>query len=844
MFAITLRSIWAHKRRLASTMGAVLLGVAFLAGTLLLGDTLRQNFESLFKQAEAGTDVVVRGGTEIGSGANAPRTDIDADLLAQVRAVPGVAEAQPYVEGYGKLIGRDGKAIGGNGPPTRAANWIADPALNPYHLVQGHVPRSDNEVVINRGAAETGHLSLGSTTTLLTPRPLPVRIVGIATFGSADGFGPSTFTGLTLHAARTHLTQNPDQLSQIMVKATPGLAADTLADRVQAAMPAGVQAVTGAQVAADDFSAINSGFLGVVRTALTVFAVIALLVAAFSIYNTFSILVAQRSRESALLRAIGASRRQVIGVGVIETLTVGVLGSLAGWGAGVGVAAGLKAVFDGFGFALPAGGLVFRTSSALIAIGAGIVATVLAGIVPAVRAARVPPVAALRDLASEPAALSRRRGIAGGLMAAAGIAVAIGGAVGRSAGLGGLGALLLVIGMVLLGPVAARAAARVLGRPIAALRGVSGALASQNARRNPRRTAATATALMVGVAVVTLFSVIGASLKASASHGVDRELTADIVVNTPGYAGASGNAGLSPQVASKLGTVPGVEIASPIVVGNAVLDGNSRRLSAVDPATIGSVLELDVVTGELGPGVFAVSQSVADDQHWQVGSVVPITYPDGTSGQLRVSALYENTLLAGDYLLDVATWRPHASQVLTSEVLLDVRPGTDVAAAEAAAKQATASYGSVQVQDRAEFSASYASGVNTILGLIYVMLALAIIIALLGIANTLSLSIHERTRELGLLRAVGQSRRQARTMVRWESLIIALFGTLGGVALGTFLGWSLVTASGTSALAVFSAPILQLVIFLAIGAVAGVLAGLRPARRAARRPVLSALAAD
>jgi len=279
-------------------------------------------------------------------------------------------------------------------------------------------------------------------------------------------------------------------------------------------------------------------------------------------------------------------------------------------------------------------------------------------------------------------------------------------------------------------------------------------------------------------------------------------------------------------------------------VGNAVVDGHSRQLSAVDPATIGSVLDLDVAAGSLAADGFAVSKGVADDQHWRIGTVVPITYPDGTTERVQVGAIYRNTLLGGDYLLDAALWRPHASQLLASEVLLKVRPGTDVAAAEAATTKVAASYGTVQVKDRAGFIAGFASGVNTILGLIYVMLALAILIALLGIANTLSLSIHERTRELGLLRAVGQSRRQTRAMVRWESVIIALFGTVGGVALGTFLGWALVNASGTSVLSAFSAPVLQLVIFLVIGAVAGVLAGLRPARRAARRPVLTALATE
>src|SRR5438874_8145964 len=371
MIAIAARSLWARKRRLVATLLAVGLGVAFLAGTLLLSDTLRANFDRLFTQADGGTNVVLRGATEIGSG-NSARTGVDASLLPRVRTVPGVADAQPYLEGYGQLLGRDGKPIGGNGPPTQAANWVGDPALNPYQLVQGHAPRADDEVIINRGAARTGHLALGMTTTLLTPQPLRVHIVGISTFGSADGFGPGTFTGMTLDAARAHLAgpkgpKGPAELTEILVKASPGVPDQELAARLRPVLPAGVQAITGAQLATEDLDDINSGFLGFLSTGLTAFAAVALLVAAFSIYNTFSILAAQRGRESALLRALGGTRRQLAVAGLAETLVVGVLGSVAGWAGGIGIAALLKGVFDGFGFALPAGGLVLRASSPVLA---------------------------------------------------------------------------------------------------------------------------------------------------------------------------------------------------------------------------------------------------------------------------------------------------------------------------------------------------------------------------------------------------------------------------------------------------------------------------------------------
>lgn len=847
MWSFAAHNLWAYKRRLVSTVLAVGLGVAFLAGTLLLSDTLRANFDKLFTQADGSTDVVVRSATKISGGAGTgQRTGIDASLLTRVRTVPGVADAQPYLEGYGQLIGRDGKAIGGGGPPTRAANWVPDPRLNPYRLVVGRAPTADDEVVINRGAARSGHLSLGTTTTLLTPRPVRVRVVGIATFGSADGFGPSTFTGLTLHAAQTELTgSTPGQLTEVLVRAATGVRPDRLADRIQAGLPAGLQAITGSQLAAEDYDSINSGFLGFLSTGLTAFAIVAVLVAAFSIYNTFSILAAQRARESALLRALGASRRQLATAGVLEAFAVGVAGSGIGWAGGIGIAALLKGVFDAFGFALPAGGLVLKASSSLLAVLVGVVAALLAGLRPAVRSSRTPPLAALRDLAAEPSGVARRRIAAGALLLAGGIAAVVAGTTGSSQPAAIAGAVGMLVGFVVLGPVAARPTATVLGAPIAALRGVSGRLARDNARRNPRRTAATASALLVGVAVAALFTVVGASMKATAGDGVDHTLTADLVVDRGGYGGASGGGELNPALAAELNRLPGVRLATGVASGDAVLAGHTRTISAADPRSIGQVLNLAVTDGALSNltlGSLAVSQNAADEQHWKVGSRVPITYPDGAPAVLRVAAIFDHPELTGDYLLDAAGWARHAGQILDSGIFIRTAAGSSLDAVRIAVTAAVAGSGQPRVQDRAEYRASATAGVNTILGLVYVMLALAIVIALMGVANTLGLSIHERTRELGLLRAVGQQRRQTRAMVRWESMIISVFGTVGGLLLGTFLGWAVVESASSSTLGAFAAPTGQLVIFLAAGAVAGVLAGLRPARRAARLDPLTAIA--
>jgi len=848
MLGISLKQVWAYKRRLTGTLLAVALGVAFLAGTLLLGDTLRANFDRLFRQANSGSEVLLRSATKVGtSGGQDLRAGIDASVVGRVAHVPGVAQAEPYVEGNGQLLGSDGKGIGGNGPPTWAANWVPVPSLNPYRLVAGRAPRAGNQVVINRGAAKTGHLRLGEMTTLLTPRPVRVVIVGLVTFGTADGFGPSTFTGMTLHAAQHYLTSNRGQLSSILIKPAPGVSAGQLITRLRAVLPPGVQAITGSQLAQENINAINSSFLGFVRTALTAFAVIALLVAAFSIYNTFSIIAAQRARSAALLRAFGATRRQIIASNLVEALVVGLAGSLAGLAGGIAVAGALKGVFDGFGFALPAGGLVVKASTVLIAIAAGLSATVIAGVLPAVRASRVPPLAALRDVAAEPAGPSRLRAGIGAALLLGGVAGTTAAAAAGKAGLVAAAAVATVVGVVVFGPVAARPAASVLGAPVAALRGITGGLARQNTRRNPRRTAATASALMVGVAVVALFTVIGASLKASAAQGIDESLRADLIVNTGGYGGAPGGGGLSPQLAASIARLPGVRLATGLSSGNIVLDGISQQVTAANPAALGQVINLGITAGTLNPdgtAALAVSKAAASSNHWRIGSTAAVTYPDGTTGRLRVSAIYTHTQIAGDYLITQQSWTAHSRQVLDDQILVKLRPGASISPAKTAIVALATVYGKPQIQDRAQYVASVTKGVNTILGLIYVMLVLAIIIALMGITNTLSLAINERTRELGLLRAVGQTRSQARSLIRWESVLTALFGTAGGVMLGTFLGWAVVEASASTALAAFSAPPTQLLILLAAGAAAGVLAGLRPARRAARLDMMHALAAQ
>jgi putative ABC transport system permease protein len=852
MMRISLTSLWARKRRLAGTAVAVVLGVAFLTGTMVLGDTLSANFDALFAEVSAGTDVVVRNGTVIESdvGADDARGPIEQSLVDTIQDVDGVGAAEGQVVGYGALLGRDGDPIGGNGPPRLAGSWITDPDLNPYRLVEGRAPEAPDEVVVNRGAAEAGDLELGDTTTVQVPAPVDVEIVGIATFGDADGLGQTTWTAFSLDAAQQHIMGQgapqgaaSGQVSTVLVRAEDGVSSDALRDRIAAALPGDVEAITGAELAGERSDEIASTFLDMLRLALVVFAGVALVVATLSISNTFSITVAQRTRELALLRAVGASRRQVRRSVTIEALGIGMVAAAIGVAGGLVVAGLLKGMFDLFGFSLPAGGLEVKPVTLAIGLLVGVGATVIAAQSAARRAARMAPVEALRESSAELHGIGRRRAVAGLAVLALGT---IGALFGASAGAllpTAAGAGALVVGTLMVAPVALPSIARGVGRVLRRVRGVNGMMAEQNARRNPRRTAATATALVVGVAVVSLFTVFAASLKSSLADQVAADFGADLAVTTPSFGGGQLSAAADDEVAE----LDGVETAVGLGGGSVLVDGDDTTVTATDPAGLADVGSVDTIDGSLddvGTRGIAVDESRAEDEGWTVGSEVELTFVDGATQPATVAAIYSDNSLVGSMVVADELWTAHTAQPLARAVLVDVADGVSTDDARRAIEPVAERLGG-DVQDAEEFASAETEALDLMLSIIYVLLALAIVIALLGISNTLSLAVHERRRELGLLRAVGQTRRQVRSVLRLESMIVSIFGTTVGLALGGFLGWALfttVTAGSDSLGSHFSLPIVQLMVITVLGALAGVLAARRPARRAARLPVLDAIA--
>lgn len=847
MLRTTLTAAWSRKRRLIGTALAIVLGVGFLTATLVLGDSARAGFDVAFTAANEGTDAVVRSVDRLTGGETTAATPIDASLLDEVADVDGVAAVAPSIEGFGQLLDADGDPIGGDGPPTMAANWVEDPELTGWDLAEGRAPAAAGEVVIDRGSATEAGVSVGDTVTVLLPAASERTVVGIATFGDDDSIGGSTLVAFTTEEAQQLLLGSTDRLSAVVVAADAGVSQDDLAARLDAAMPDGIEVLTGAELTAEMEADIEGEFLGALTTALLAFALVALLVAGFSIFNTFSILAAQRTRESALLRALGASRRQVLGSAVLESAMVGLVGAVLGVGAGIGLAAGMLALLEGAGFGLPTDGLALGSGTVVTAILVGLLVTVLGGLVPAWKASRVPPLAALREVAIDNASSSRLRAAAGAALSAVGAGVmlyATRGDQGGGIGSAGLGAVALFVGVVLLGPIVVPSVGRLLGSPLS-LKGVTGDLARRNAVRNPRRTSGTAAALLVGVGIVTLFTVFGASISTSLADEVDRSFGGDLVVSPAG--GGFGGAGMSPEVVTTLAALPEVGALAGIGFGGATVDGAQEEVDFSDPTAIAELLSFETVAGDLtdiGPDELALSTEFADGRY-EVGDAIDVGFADGATETLTVGGIYEDQAIGGQIVVPQATWLAHNPQSSFVIVFVDLADGVSLDDGRAAIGGALPDQATPEIEDRDQFVDGQAAEIDVLLTIIYGLLGIAIVIALMGIANTLSLSVHERTRELGLLRAVGQTRSQLRSMVRWESVLVAAFGSVGGLGLGTFLGWGLVrTLNASEGFGTFALPVGSLLWVLAIGSIAGVVAGLRPAWRASRLDVLAAVSSD
>ena len=851
MFKATLKGLLAHKLRLSLTALAIVLGVGFIAGTYVLTDTINKTFDELFADTTQGIDVFVRSETAFesqGGSGTGDRAAMPEALLDTVREVDGVESAEGSVGGYAQLIDKDGEAISPMGPPTLGFGSAEDSVNedSAAALRAGRAPSAPDEVMIDAATAEGYDFSIGDSIDVLFEGPTRTfTLVGIVGFGEADNLAGATLAIFELETAQG-LFGKEDTLDSIEVVAAGGVSARELRNEIAAELPEGIEAQTGATISDEQSDSLQEA-LGFFNTALLVFGFISLFVGAFIIFNTFSIVVAQRTREFGLLRAMGATERQILISVLVESIIVGFVASLVGLVAGFGIAAGLQAMLQAFGLDLPSTGLVFEPRTAIIGMTVGIVVTLVSAIGPARRASRISPMAALRDASPQQTGFSRRRlivGVAITLIGAGLLSVGLFGDFDNAISYVGFGAAVIFFGVAALSPLFAGPLARAIGAPMQATLKVPGKLARQNSGRNPKRTSSTAAALMIGLALVSMVSIFAASIKESSNAILDESLKADFILSTQS---TSRMGGLSPEVAALAAEQDAIGSVAALRFGEFRIDGGSRFLAATDPDSIAEVASLGEIEGDLAnlsDGVF-LSSEVAASENLTVGDEFAMEFPQEGVVDLEVSGIFETTDVVGsDFLVSLDTYEEQYTTNLDSVVFLSAAPGASLGDARRAVDAIAADFPNVAVENQAEFKATQAGLVDQLLGLITALLALALIIALLGITNTLALSVFERTREIGLLRAVGMSRRQARSMIRWESVIIAVIGAVLGLVVGGFFGWALVTALADDGISEFVLPGGQLTSYVIAAALAGIIAAIPPARRAARLNVLTAIGTE
>jgi putative ABC transport system permease protein len=847
MTVVALKGLFARRLRAVLTALAIVLGVAMVSGSFVLTDTISKAFDTIFTSSYSHTDAVVSG-KKLVDYSNGGNATVSQALLERIRQTPDVAAASGALvdlngdSTHATLIGRDGKAIQTNGNPTFGFGIDpSQPRFNPLKLKDGRWATGPNEVVIDAQTAKKHHFAVGDTIGVAAHGPKrSFRIVGTATYGNVESLGGATIAIFSIPTAQRLL--DLDGYSEISVAAKPGVSDAQLLSELKQGVPQTAQVRTAKQQADEDKKGVSS-FISFIRGFLLGFGGIALFVGAFVIFNTLSITVAQRTRELATLRTLGASRRQVLRSVVLESFFIGLGASVIGLFAGFGLARGLSSLFGALGLSLPQASTVYATRTVVISLVLGVLVTVLAGFVPALRGTRVPPIAAVR----EGAVIERRKrlgpvagvalfGIASALIAYA----TLGGHLGSGKSLLALagGTLLGLLGVAGFAPALVTTLAAVVGIPARRLGGAAGQLAAENATRNPARTASTAAALMIGIALVSFVAVLGNGVHGSIDRAIEQQVNADWVITSQnGWSAFPAAAG---RAAAK---APGVALASDIRSDRGRIGNANVSVNGVDPATIARVYHFDWKQGSNatlarldGDGAL-VKQAFGRKHHLGVGDTFTLRSPAGKPVRLTVAGIFQPprvTELLGGVVISQAAFDRTFTRPSNSLTLIEGSP------TQAGLDKALTAFPDAKAQTRHEYVKAQSSFIDTMLNLLYVLLALSVIVSLFGMLNTLVLSVFERTRELGMLRAVGMTRLQARRMVRHESVITALIGAALGLPLGIMLAAAVTHALGKYGVT-FSVPVASLVVFAVVAMIAGVLAAIAPARRAARLNVLEAL---
>jgi putative ABC transport system permease protein len=843
MIRASLKSLLGRKVRLLLSTFAIVLGVAFVAGTLVFSDTLSRSFTALF--ASTVGDVVVQPlGAQTEQGAPSSRT-LPGSLLEELGQVDGVARVDGNVNAVGVyVVGADGKLVGGLGPPSIGGNWTNAPSPGGagLEIVEGEEPQGVAEVLLDERTAERADYQVGDTVKLLLPRgtaEFEAELVGLAGFPEGGSLNGATLTLWDTASAQELFQEGEDVFNDVWVTAEDGVSQEELRDAVDTVLPSDVEAVTGDQ-AADEAADELLEAIGFITTFLLVFAGIAVVVGAFIIVNTFSILVAQRSRELALLRALGASRRQVTWSVQLEAFVVGLLGATIGLGLGVLLAMALRLLFGQFGLDLSGQPLVFGPRTVVASYAVGVLVTMAAAYFPARRTRRIAPVQALSDDIALPETSIRRRLLAGVLMVAGGLVSLAFGLlldVPKPLAFVGAGVLAVLLGVAAASPVISRPLLRLAALVYRRVFGTVGMLAGENSLRNPRRTAATASALMIGLALAGTMVVIADSAKASTDAAIEDAFVGDYVVSNV-FSGEFNSA-----IADEMAEVEGVDQVVRMRFQFLLIDDGQSFATALDPTAVGP-LELNVVegSGEMRDGTVLVQETYADEQGLAIGDTLDVEVPAGEQSWEVVGIVEDTAILFTDAVTTLATFDDAGYEPADNALIVYEEDGAT--GVQERLDKVVEKLPVVTVLDQQEFADQRAAEIDRFLAIIFALLGLALIIAILGIVNTLALSVIERTREVGLLRAIGLSRKQLRRMIRLESVVISLLGAVLGVAMGIVFGVLITYALRDEGLEVIRVPVVQLGVFFVLALFIGVLAAVLPARRAARLDVLQAIATE
>jgi len=857
MFTLVLRGFMQRKLRVLLTGIAIALGVALMAGTYVLTDTINNSFAAIFQTANKHHDAVVTPSQPLGRNTESETSPITEAMLAKVRATQGVKQAAGTIFTVGAFLTPQRKRLTNGGAPAFIGSLVPPP-FNAFKPVEGHFPENAEQVAIDQDTAERHNLRIGQQ--MIVAGSAPARtytIVGILRFGGGESFGGAG-AAILVPAEAQRVVGSPGRFDQIDVAAESGVTPQQVRDKLRAVLPAAVQVRTGGEEAKHETAELEKN-LSFLRTFLLVFAYVALVVGAFIIFNTFSITVAQRTREFGLLRTLGSSRSQIMRSVFYEGLMLGVVGAVLGLAGGIALAPALNALFKAFGADLPNNGTVIESRTVIVSLVVGIVVTVAAGLQPALRATRVPPLAAMREGIEIPRPIPSRRQLVIRFV----LVILLIGVV--RATLGGGSALVLLIFVAARGlrlykrlrrgqeqpPYRiTRTLARVVGTSVR-WRGITGRLAQENSVRQPGRTLTTAAALTVGLALVALVAVLADGFKATINTAVDRSFAGDLIVEN---SQASNEAAIPAQLAVALRRVPGVASVTPIAFtkGRLRTSKDNEAITAIEPESFAHVYRVEWTHGSdatlLGLGLtgVVVKKEFAESHHLKVGQTIEVHTPSGAYVPLRVEGIArDNARLLGDLTITLALAGAAFGQREDAVDFIAYTHGASNSEVQPRVDRLLASaFPQARSRTAAQFKKDQAGQINTLLTLVYVLLALSVIVSLFGIVNTLILSIYERTRELGMMRAIGTSRKQVRQMIRYESVITALIGGVFGLVIGV-IGSVLITSLAFSGSGYVQAyPVGTLVILLFVAALAGLLAAQLPARRAAKLDMLSALASE